>query len=114
MTFSCGSGRRNWRISTAHIPVGVAVEKVPRFASAAIRRGDHEPAAFSDSNSTLDRRLSLPDNSADERVYALPPDLILEPQTEYKISGWIQEQKKIIQLFGFNFRTGSDGRPVAY
>ena len=95
-------------------PVEVAIEKIPRFSAAEIRRGNHKPAAAGQRHLTFDLPISLPESSAGERIYALPPDLILEPQTEYKISGEIQEQKKIIRLFAFNFHTGSDGRPAAY
>jgi len=95
-------------------PVEVAIEKVPRFAGAQIKRGDHEPAAACRRRLTFNRPIFFPDASACERVYALPPDLILEPQAEYAISGWIQDQTKTLRLFDFNFRTRSDGRPAAY
>ena len=48
-----------------------------------------------------------------ERVYALPPDLILEPQTVYRISGRIRAPKKNTRIFSFAFRTDSRGKPVA-
>jgi hypothetical protein len=95
-------------------PVEVAIEKIPRFSGAEIRRGNHKPAEAVQRHLTFELPVSSPDQSVCERIYALPPDVILEPQTEYKISGEIQEQKKTIQLFAFNFHTGSDGRPVAY
>jgi len=50
----------------------------------------------------------------DERIYALPPDLVLAPRAEYKISGWLHENGKTVPLFAFNFRTGADGKPLAY
>ena len=43
-----------------------------------------------------------------------PSDLILKPQTEYRISGWIRGQSKSLSLFKFNFYTDRQGRPAAY
>jgi hypothetical protein len=96
------------------IPVGVAIEKAGCYSGVPDRRGGHKPAGVFKQHLNLGPPMIFADNSNDERVYALPPELILEPQTEYKISGWIRAQKKIIHLFGFTFHTGSDGRPVAY
>jgi hypothetical protein len=96
------------------IPVEVAIEKIPRFSSAQIRRGDHKPVDAFKRQITFNLPLSFPDESSGERVYALPPDLTLEPQAEYKISGWIQDKKKTSRLFAFTFHTSSDGRPAAY
>ena len=98
----------------SHTPVAVAIEKFPRFSAAEIRRGNHKPAVAVQRHLTFELPISLPDPNACERIYALPPGLVLEPQAEYKISGEIQEPKKIIRLFAFNFHTGSDGRPAAY
>jgi Type I phosphodiesterase / nucleotide pyrophosphatase len=95
-------------------PVEVAIEKIPRFSSAPIQRGNHQPVEAFKQHITFNLPLSFPDKSAGERVYALPQELILEPHAEYKISGWIQDQKKIIRLFAFNFHTNSDGRSAAY
>ena len=94
--------------------VEVAIEKVPRFSSAFLQRGNHKPVEAFKRRVTFNLPVSLPDKSAGERIYALPPDLILEPQTEYKISGWTQDQKKTIRLFAFNFHTSSNGRPAAF
>jgi hypothetical protein len=96
------------------VPVVVAIEKMPRFSSAQIRRGDHEPAAALRRQMIFNLPISFPDQDSGERIYALPPDVVLEPQAEYEISGWIQDQKKTIQLFDFPFHTGADGRPAAY
>jgi hypothetical protein len=96
------------------IPVEVAIEKIPRYASAPGRRGDHQPAAAFKQHLTLNLPVSFPAQCACERVYPLPPELTLEPLAEYKISGEIQEPDKTIRLFAFNFRTGSNGRPAAF
>ena len=63
---------------------------------------------------TFDQPLSLADGSINERIYALPSDLKLEPQTQYKISGWIQDQPKAGQLFTSTFYTGQNGQPVPF
>jgi len=95
-------------------PVEVAIEKIPHFSSAQIRRGDHKPVDAFKRQITFNLPLSFPDESSGERVYALPPDLTLEPQAEYKISGWIQNQKKTVSIFDFTFYTSSASRPTAY
>ena len=97
-----------------NLPVEVAIEKIPRYAGVQIQRGNQKPVAAFKRRVTFNLPLSLSGNSAGERVYALPPDLILEPLNEYKISGEIQDQKQTIRLFAFNFRTNNQGRPVAY
>jgi hypothetical protein len=84
-------------------PITVAIEKVKRYSTSP-----------SPQQMTLDQPLSLTDSSANERIYAVPGDLKLEPQTEYNISGWIQTQPKGGRLFIFSFQTNADGRPVAF
>jgi len=96
------------------VPVEVAIKKIPSFSSAPISRGDPPSPDETGLHLTLKLPLSFPNQSSCERVYALPPDLILEKQAEYKISGWIQDQTKTIRLFAFEFHTGSDGRPAAF
>ena len=96
------------------IPVGVAVEKAGCYSGVPDRRGGRKPAGVFKQQFNLGPPIVFADDSNDERIYALPANLVLEPQTEYKISGWIRAQKKTTHLFGFTFHTGSDGRPVAY
>jgi hypothetical protein len=96
------------------IPVEVGIEKIPRFASARIRRGDRAPGDGFARQMTLNQPVSFPDQNACERLYALPPDLILEPRVEYQVSGWIEGQGRTSRLFAFPFRTDSDGRPAPY
>ena len=95
-------------------PVAVTIEKIPRGANPPCRRGDPKPAANFERQLTFDQPLLIADPSPDERVYALPPDLVLAPQTEYEISGWIREPAETIRLFDFAFHTGGNGRPAAY
>lgn len=96
------------------IPVEAALEKIPLFAGTPINRGDHKPAESSRQHITFNLPVFSSGQDAGERIYALPPDVLLEPQTEYKISGWIQDQKKTIRLFNFPFHTGGNGRPAAF
>lgn len=96
------------------VPVEVAIEKIPRFASAQIKLGNHDPVDAPGLYLTFKTPVSFPDPCAYERVYACPPDLVLEPQAEYQISGWIRAQEKNIRLFEFNFHTNDRGRPAAF
>jgi len=98
----------------AKVPVEAAIKKILRFPSAQSQRGDHEPVEAPGLRLTFNLPVSFPDPCAYERVYALPSDLILEPQTEYQLSGWIGDRGKIIRLVEFNFYTNSRGRPAAY
>jgi len=96
------------------VPVEVAIKEIPPIEHAQIQRGG-QPAAVAPSRKlTFNRPISFPDASACERVYALPPELVLAPQTEYDIRGWIQEPSKTIRLFDFDFHTRRNGRPAAY
>ena len=131
---------RIWTPSFAHldleVPVELTVKKAGQFSSAQIRRGDPQPIDASESYEAvligrhgqgdprptdaserhfiLNQPISFPDKCAYERVYALPADLVLEPQKEYSISGQVRDQNKNIRIFEFTFRTDSRGQPVAY
>jgi hypothetical protein len=109
---------RIWSPQLSHldikVPVEVTIEKIPRFASAQIERGDRDPVDAPGLSLTFNQPVSLPDKSSCERVYACPPDLVLAPQAGYRISGWICDQGKSIRLFGFNFHTNDRGRPLAF
>ena len=85
------------------VPVEAAIEKVARFGPAQ----NQQPITFG-------LPLSDADHSAWERIYALPHELTLEPQTEYKMSCYVQEQNKTVRLFAFNFHTNRNGQPAAY
>jgi hypothetical protein len=94
--------------------VAVAIKKIPRFTSAQILRGDQKPAAAPGLRATFSPPISLPDKCAYERIYACPPALILEPQTEYQISGRVDDRGRSDFLFEFDFYTNSRGRPAAF
>jgi hypothetical protein len=105
---------RIWAPSLAHLgseaPVEVTVAKAGRHLPARIRRGDPEPMDAAEKHWTLTLPLSLPSKCSYERVYALPSDLILEPQEAYWISGRLRGQQHT-QIFRFAFRTDSRGLP---
>jgi hypothetical protein len=109
---------RIWTPRFTHLgleaPVDVIVEKVRRFSPAQIRRGDSKPMDASERHFSLHLPLSSPNGHSYERVYALPPDLILEPKKCYRLSGQIRDQKRNIQIFKLTFRTDSRGMPAAY
>jgi hypothetical protein len=109
---------RIWTPSFAHLgsdaPVEVTIAKAGRFLAAQIRRGDPKPIDASEKHVTFNQPLSLPGNCSYERVYALPPDLMLEPQKAYCISGRLHDRKKNIRIFKFAFRTDIRGLPAAY
>jgi Type I phosphodiesterase / nucleotide pyrophosphatase len=131
---------RIWTPSFVHLdgeaPVELTVKKSGQYSSAQIGRGEHKlidasdtyeavligrpgrgdprPMDASEWHFTLNQPVSFPDQCAYERVYALPADLVLEPQKEYSISGEVRDQNKNIRLFEYTFRTDSRGLPVAY
>lgn len=96
------------------VPLQVAIEKADNFASTRIRRSDPQPLAIKPSRINFSTPVLPSANGNCERIYALPSNLVLEPRTECKISGWIQGCQENTSLFVFKFRTGADGRPLAY
>ncbi|MGO8927266.1 MAG: alkaline phosphatase family protein [Limisphaerales bacterium] len=118
MLSSDGALLRIWTPSFVHLgsdaPVDVTIAKAGRFLHAQIRRGDPEPIDASEKHLTLNLPLSLPGNCSYERIYALPPDLMLEPQKAYWISGRLRDGKKNLGIFKFAFRTDIRGLPAAY
>jgi hypothetical protein len=96
------------------VPLQAAIEKADSFAGTRIRHSDPPPPAIERSRITFSAPV-LPASSHDsERIYALSAGLVLEPRTEYKISGWIPGHGEAAPLFVFNFRTDDDGKPLAY
>jgi len=95
-------------------PVEVTIKKNHRSFTAPGQNDSRTVKVASRLCMIFDQPVAFPDGAANERIYALPADLILEPQTEYKISGTIRAQNKTTRLFGFNFHTDSQGRPAAY
>ncbi|HXR03898.1 MAG TPA: alkaline phosphatase family protein [Verrucomicrobiae bacterium] len=109
---------RVWSPQLTHLdldaPVEATIEKVQHFSNTQNPRQSPKPAIALGRHLTFNRPISFPDKCAYERVYALPPDLVLKPQTEYRISGWIRDRNKSVSLFEFIFFTDAQGRPAAY
>jgi len=63
---------------------------------------------------TLQQPLLAADSSLNERIYAAPAGLHLEPHTEYEISGWVEGRAEAGRLFDFSFHTNQDGTPAAF
>ena len=97
-----------------HCPIEVVLKKIPRFGNTQTDRGSRKPALAPGRHLTFSNPISLPSQRAHERVYALPPDLILEPHTQYQISGWLDAGGRGDFLFEFDFYTDDRGRPAAF
>ena len=108
---------RVWSPQLTHLdnnaPVNVTIEKVKHFSEPQAPRLAPKPKVLG-RQLVFHQPMTLSDPCAYERIYALPSDLNLKPLTEYRISGWVRGQDKSVPLFEFNFRTDSQGRPVAY
>lgn len=63
---------------------------------------------------TFKEPVSFAQNCPYERVYACPSNLRLEPQADYRISGWVEGVSKNATRFEFDFRTDENGKPLAY
>ena len=109
---------RIWSPQLVHLepsaPVETTIEKVQHFANAQNPHQNSKPPAALGRHLTFDHPISLPGKCAYERAYAFPTDLILKPQAEYRISGWIRHRNRSISLFELNFFTDRQGRPAAY
>jgi hypothetical protein len=102
-----GAFLRIWSPQLAGInlktPIIVVIEKARRYSTTPSPR-----------QVTLEQPLLSADSSPNERIYAAPAGLKLEPQTEYEISGWVKGRAEAGQLFGFSFHTNKDGTPAAF
>ena len=109
---------RVWSPRLEHLdsrcPIEVALEKIPRFGNAQTDRGFRKPVLAPGRHLTFSNPISLPGQGTYDRVYALPPDLILEPHTHYQISGWLDAGGRGDFLFEFDFYTNDRGRPAAF
>lgn len=109
---------RIWSPQLARFPgasaLTVDIEKTRIHTCETSPRGDHQIRRTTPRPIILDPPVSFSGQAAGERIYAFPPDLKLEPQTEYKISGWMHAPAKTSRLFEFLFHTGRAGRPAAF
>jgi hypothetical protein len=109
---------RIWSPQLDHLdfrcPIEMALTKIPRFGNTQTDRGLRKPALAPGRHLTFNNPISLPDECAYERVYVLPPDLILEPHTQYQISGWLENDRRSDLLYDLDFYTDDRGRPAAF
>jgi hypothetical protein len=108
---------RVWTPSFAQLagdaPVEVMIERAGPIPAAPLRRGDPLPVNISRRRLSLNHSRSL-DPGGCERIYGLPADLALQPETRYRISGRLAERERSKEIFKFTFRTDSRGLPIAY
>lgn len=100
--------------SGGEAPVELTVRRIPRFAAVHIRRGDPQPLGVGEQRLNLTRPIAFAGLSACERVYAVPQELVLEPEKEYRISGRVNRQGAGRKIFEFAFRTDGRAQPIAY
>ena len=93
-------------------PIEITLARTGRTLPARVRRGGPTPADTQEQRLTLNRALPLSVQSECERVYALPSQLVLEPQKSYRISGHARDLARIAPLFEFIFQTDCHGLPV--
>ncbi|HYG34783.1 MAG TPA: hypothetical protein VEC99_08370 [Clostridia bacterium] len=99
---------------TARVPIEVVIQKIPPFLSAPVRRGDPKPAGAHEQLFMLPLPMTFAEQRPYERIYPLPPQLRLEPQKQYRISGRVRDGTTSAPLFKFAFHTDHLGLPAAY
>jgi hypothetical protein len=62
----------------------------------------------------LNHPVAFADDPPDERVYALPPHLGLDPLAEYEMAGWSLRGEKSGRLFDLTIHTQQDGEPAPF
>ncbi len=93
-------------------PLEIAVKKDQLFASSQHFRITAEAA--SGENATIPfAPAAVHGERSCKRTFSLPPNLKLEPQTEYRITGWIPGSGGE-RVFGMTFCTDAQGVPVGY
>ncbi|MDE3067659.1 MAG: hypothetical protein KGJ60_08920 [Verrucomicrobiota bacterium] len=95
-------------------PLEVTIKERPRFADAQVDRADRGPVNAPELDLTFNHPVSFSDPCADERVYALPPELVVKAHAVYRISGWLRGHRRRGFIFEFDFDTNDHGRPAAY
>lgn len=96
-----------------NIPLTAVIEKMPDPGPSRIGRGyaAPEPEKIRIAFPGPVLPVAAPDC---ERIYGLSSHLVLEPRTEYKMSGWISADRSQHPLFVLNFSTDAGGRPLVY
>ena len=95
-------------------PVSVTIEKAEVFARARLGRSASRSSPVSGQRITFTTPVLPVVHCPGERLYALPPEVVLQPQTAYKISGWITVHGSVTSLFALEFRTAEAGQPVPF
>ena len=95
-------------------PLDAAIERLSGSVDPQTGAENLQPKIGHEKNVTFPEPISFPRDCAYERIYACPTNLGLEPQAEYRISGWVRGTAKNAGRFDFTFRTDGRGRPVAY
>ncbi|HTV40062.1 MAG TPA: hypothetical protein VMF08_05780 [Candidatus Sulfotelmatobacter sp.] len=73
-----------------------------------------QPNILHERNYTFGAPVSFPQNCPYERIYPCPADMTLEPQSSYRIAGWVRDGRKNVAVFEFVFQTDKQGRPAAF
>ena len=100
--------------ATLNSPIEVFVKQTQPVCSSKVRPWNPQPCEAEEQRFVLKSPVTFPDSTRYERVYALPPDLILEPQERYSIGAWFKNGGKTVRLFHFTFFTDDRGLPAVY
>ena len=73
-----------------------------------------QPNILHEQNYSFGPAVSLPQNCPYERIYSCPTDMAMDPQSSYRIAGWVRNGKKNIPMFEFVFQTDDQGQPAAF
>ena len=94
--------------------VEITIEKIRPAFSENTHRSDPEPRRSGLMRFILNSPVPFPGDSSYERIYALPPGLVLEPRDKYRITGRLRSGDKNERLFTFSFVTDGRGQPLAF
>jgi hypothetical protein len=95
-------------------PIDITFQKVPHYPPVRIRRSDPIPPDSCPQRLTLHAPAFIPNCCAYEKLYSLPNGITLEPEKLYRMSGWINAEKKHSPDFKLLFHTDSQGLPMPY
>jgi len=95
-------------------PLEAVIEKLSGSVDPQTGAENLQPKIGHEKQVTFSEPISFPRDCDYERIYACPANLGLEPQAEYRISGWVHGSDKNVGRFDFTFRTDKHGQPVAY
>lgn len=96
------------------MPIDLTVCKARNSQPRSVRRWNYKPLDTAEAHFTLGRPIEVDDQNAFDRIYALPPDFILEPRTSYLITASLRDHKNSRAILTFAFLTDDRGIPAAY